>query len=174
MAQGRTSGFTIIELLVTIAIVAILAALAFPSFEGTLRSNRVSTTTNEMIASLSLARMEALRSPAGALVCSSSNGTSCSGTWNDGWIVQVNDVAGGSNHRVLRHVQAKNRLIVSVSSPGGASFTDRIQFDGRGRVNSHTRAIEIQPDTCPAGEELVREIEVSLTGQARANKEACT
>lgn len=176
MVQRRVSGFSIIELMITIAIVAILVALAFPSFEGSLRSNRVASTTNEMLASLSLARMEALRSPTGAEVCSSSDGTSCGGSWSDGWIVWVDDgdgIPAGANDRVLRHVQGKARLLVSATSPGGAAFASRIRFDNRGRADAHTRTIAIQPDTCPSGQELVREIEVSLTGQARTSKETC-
>ena len=174
-------GFSLVELMITIAIVAILVALAFPSFEDSLRNNRVTSTTNELIASLSLARMEALRNPGGAFICTSSDGATCSGSggsWNDGWIVWIDANGdgnpGGANDRVLRYVEGKHRLDVSAASPGGATFANRIRFDNRGRVDTHTRQIEVQPDTCPTGRQLVSEINIALTGQARSSKKACT
>jgi len=54
-------GFTLIELMVTLTILAILLALAIPSFARLLAANRVSTETSELIASLNLARSEAVR-----------------------------------------------------------------------------------------------------------------
>lgn len=177
MLARRLSGFSLVELMVTLAIVAILVAIAFPSFEGSMRNNRVTTATNEMIASLSLARMEALRNPEGAVICASGDGSSCGSNWNDGWMVFI-DVngdgnPGGVNDRVLRFVQAKNRVVVASASAGGTTFANRIIYDHRGRVNGHTRTLSIQPDTCPSGQQLRRAIDVSLTGQARTTQVAC-
>ncbi|MBW8811742.1 MAG: prepilin-type N-terminal cleavage/methylation domain-containing protein [Lysobacter sp.] len=62
MALRRSAGFTLIELLVTIAIAAILLALALPTFTESIRANRVSTATNQMLATLNFARSEAVRS----------------------------------------------------------------------------------------------------------------
>ena len=48
MSLRLSKGFTLVELMVTIAVVAILATIAFPSFQSTLRSNRIATAGNEM------------------------------------------------------------------------------------------------------------------------------
>lgn len=85
--MGESRGFTLIELLVTISVMAILAALALPSFQQTLRSNRVATTTNELLASLALARSEAIRNTHGAAMCPSADGASCGTDWGQGWLV---------------------------------------------------------------------------------------
>jgi type IV fimbrial biogenesis protein FimT len=178
MRGRRTSGFSLIELMIAIAILAILLAIGLPSFQGSLRNNRVTSTTNELMASISLARSEALRNPGGAVLCTTTNGTTCGGTWNDGWMVWVDVNAdgnpGGPNDRVLRHVQGKNQMVVSATSPGGASFANHIAFDHRGRVNEHTRALTLQPDVCPSGNQLVRTIEISLAGQSRFKKGDCS
>ena len=74
MSKRQVTGFTLIELLVTISIMAILLTIALPSFQGSMRSNRVATTSNELLASLSLARSEAIRSTRGGGVCASADG----------------------------------------------------------------------------------------------------
>ena len=171
MRRTRTSGFTLVELMVTIAIVAILAAIAFPNFESTMRSNRVATTTNELISSLSLARSEAIRNPTGAAMCPSANGTSCdaTGAWGNGWVVWVdlnNNGAINTGERVVRYVQAKNRIAV-----GGEPSP--IQFDNRGRVVGGARTLSVEPDECPSDADLKRNLTVSATGQARSERTTC-
>ncbi len=174
----KTAGFGLIELLITVAILAILVAVAFPSFEGSMRNNRVTSATNEMIASLSLARMEALRNPRGAVLCASGDGINCGSNWNDGWMVFI-DVdgdgdPGGTDDRILRYVQGKSRMSVASTSGGGVAFANKIIFDNRGRVDEHSRTLTLQPDTCPTGQQLRRTIDVGLTGQARTTRVACT
>src|SRR5690606_7896913 len=87
MSRRNFAGFTLLELMVVIAIAAILLALALPSFTSTLRSNRVATSTNELLATLSLARSEAVRNTRGAGVCTSADGGACGGDWDSGWLV---------------------------------------------------------------------------------------
>lgn len=58
---GGMRGFTLIELMVTLTVMAIVLSLAAPSFASLLASNRISTQTNELIGALNLARSEAVR-----------------------------------------------------------------------------------------------------------------
>lgn len=78
-------GFTLLELLVTIAVLAILVALAVPSFTSIFNSNRLAAQSNEVVAALQMARSEAIKQNRRAVVCRSINGTSCAGsngTWD--------------------------------------------------------------------------------------------
>ena len=59
--KSRTTGLTLIELLVTVAVIAIASAIALPSLTNIIQSNRVSSQTNEIVAMLHLARNEAIR-----------------------------------------------------------------------------------------------------------------
>jgi type IV fimbrial biogenesis protein FimT len=88
-------GFTIIELMIGLAVAGILISFAVPSFTASIQNNRMATQINELHAALSLARSEAIKRNNNATVCRSSNGTICTGNWHDGWIVFVDDNSNG-------------------------------------------------------------------------------
>ncbi|QOY63525.1 GspH/FimT family pseudopilin [Lysobacter sp. H21R4] len=163
-----SGGFTLVELMVAIAIVAILAAIAFPSFQPTIRSNRLATATNQLTSSFSLARSEAIKNTRGGGVCSSANGTSCSGAtdWSQGWLVwsDTNDtgVFEAATDTVLRYSQGPRSVIVS-----GPASADAIRFDRRGRlIGAADIPLSIQPDEC-GGQNLRRALVVTRIGQIR-------
>lgn len=82
-------GFTLIELMVTVAIIAVLAMVAAPSFNEAILSNKLASFSNSFVASTQLARSEAIKRNSTVRICRSGNGTSCAtdGTWQQGWIV---------------------------------------------------------------------------------------
>jgi len=84
-------GFTLIELIVTMAIAAILVTAAIPSFSEIIQNNRISAETNQFIASLQLARSTAVKQQRNAQICVSTDQMTCTGTtnWASGWIVWV-------------------------------------------------------------------------------------
>lgn len=80
-------GVTLIELMVTVAILAILITIAAPNFQTLMLNNRLSGITNEFMGTLNFARSEAIKRGGSVSVCRSSNGSTCSGNWTNGWIV---------------------------------------------------------------------------------------
>ena len=82
-------GFSLIELIVAVAILGILTAFAIPSFNETILSFKLRSYANDFVGHAYLARGEAIKINAPVAVCVSTNGTSCSaaGSWKDGWIV---------------------------------------------------------------------------------------
>ncbi|MEM1081556.1 MAG: GspH/FimT family pseudopilin [Pseudomonadota bacterium] len=85
-ATSNQKGFTFMEIIITILVAAILMTLAVPSFRAAIQNNRLTGEANEIIAAFQFARSEALKRGAPVQVCSSSNGISCGGNWNQGWI----------------------------------------------------------------------------------------
>jgi type IV fimbrial biogenesis protein FimT len=88
-SQKPASGITLLEMMVTLVIVAIVAAIGVPSYKYVTTVNRMASEVNGLLGDLQLARGEAIKEGQTVTVCSSSNGTSCSGSnlWKSGWIV---------------------------------------------------------------------------------------
>lgn len=166
MSNRQVTGFTLVELMVTVAVAAILLAVALPSFQGSLRSNRVATATNEALASLALARSEAIRNTRGAGVCASANGSSCGANWNSGWLVWSDadsDGAIDAGETIVRYSQGK----ASVAMTGTATT---LTFDRRGRAIGGLQTIGIAPADAATP---ARCITVGATGQTRVAQAAC-
>jgi len=85
----KNAGFTLIELIVTVSVAAILMSIAVPSYKNMIESNRLSTGTNELVSALILARSEALKRSQNTTVCVSTDSKTCSNEkdFAQGWIV---------------------------------------------------------------------------------------
>jgi type IV fimbrial biogenesis protein FimT len=79
--------FTLIELMVTLSVIAILAAIAAPSFSDMIQDNRLIANSNTLTGALALTRSEAVKRANSVTICASSNQSSCTGDWHDGWII---------------------------------------------------------------------------------------
>lgn len=90
--RARLFGFSLIELMMTIAVAVILMMIAVPSFQYVTNSNRMSSEINGLLGDLQFARSEAIKEGQYVTVCASSDGASCSDltAWQNGWIVVPN------------------------------------------------------------------------------------
>lgn len=102
-------GFTLLELMAVVAVIAITLTLGVPSFISIINGNRLTAQANELVAALQIARSEAIRSNRPVRLCRTENGTSCAsaGRWNR-WIVL------SAANEVLR--DASSRSPVQISS----------------------------------------------------------
>src|SRR3974390_1606006 len=89
LSATRAAGFTLLELMTTLTIAAILLSIGVPSFRYVTTANRASSEINALLGDLQLARAEALREGVYVTVCASTDGATCAGAtaWNTGWIV---------------------------------------------------------------------------------------
>jgi len=113
-------GFTLVEMMITVAILAVLLAIATPSFNSALLGSRLTSYANNLVASANLARSEAVKRNANISLCVSSNGTSCesTGEWKNGWIV-----ACKTNDSIVCNASGTSWLIFHHQHPASSGVT---------------------------------------------------
>lgn len=110
MDKRTQSGFTLYELLITVAIVAVVLAYGVPNMLQFNQNGRMTSTANDMHSSFHLARSESGRAKTNITVCASANAlaadANCGGTWDQGFIVFVDEDGdinrAGATETVLR------------------------------------------------------------------------
>jgi prepilin-type N-terminal cleavage/methylation domain-containing protein len=90
--RGTERGFTLIELMMVLVLVAILLGIGGPSFQASLQRNRMLSTVNDMAAALSFARAEAVIRTQPVAMCPTTDSAACAGTsWETGYLVFVDN-----------------------------------------------------------------------------------
>lgn len=164
LRQRKTqSGVTLIELLVTLAVVAILLTLGVSGFRTLIANAKMTTAANSLIGHLQFARSEAVKRNQKVKVCPSTDGATCltatPALWQGGFIVALVD---GANHLAtppLRLVDAEAMAGLRVSSGGRRSFV--YQADGSAWGSAGTLKI------CDPGDPTrIRQVVVNNMGRA--------
>ena len=152
MLTNSSKGFTLLELMIAVAILGILSAIAYPSFESSIQDNRLTSQTNLLLAALQFARSEAAARGSNVTVCSSSDTATCDdGDWSNGFIIRTG-----------------NKVILQIFDGLEAGNTLRgnstIVFNSQGTVAAGTQ-LSLCDDR---GENYARGIWINGAGQARA------
>jgi type IV fimbrial biogenesis protein FimT len=173
----KERGFTLLELMVTVTIVAILAALAAPSFTRLIADNNLSTQVNSLLADLRFARSEAIKRGINITLCPSSTSlnttATCSGSdWRTGWIAFIDADANNSRantETILRRQEAfaAGASIVS-NNPTPISS---LRFNAEGRIPGGMGALNFTAVNNIAPNRLLC---ISVTGRVRVVEKGAT
>ncbi|MDX1799910.1 MAG: GspH/FimT family pseudopilin [Marinobacter sp.] len=162
----RHAGFTIIELMVTFSVLAIIATFAVPSFRDVIISNSVASDRDELFVTLNFARSEAVKRGRAVTVCKSANGSSCDNSldWTAGWLVFQDDNRDGAKAGTEPAIRAHGALDgqVAVAFSGTANV---ITYESRGLLLSSASAGTFT-FSHSAGSKFDRTIELGVTGRA--------
>lgn len=148
----RTAGFTLIELIVALAVVAVLATIAVPSMQKIIQRNRIATQTNSLISDIQLARSEAIRRGGSIVICTSNTGNSCTGTgWGSGRLTYYdappNDfVFTPGTDELIRYSDGPPTGLVNVQS---FTFPDPLIFSAQGVPISSTGTRLVASNAAP-------------------------
>ena len=175
--SSRIAGFTLIELMVTVAIAAVLLVVAVPSFVSFQRNSELTSATNSFVAAINAARGEAMKRGMNAMLVPST-GTD----WSSGWTVFVDqDRSGTLNTGDLTVIQQPALAsYFSATGQGTANETPAyIMFDASGYAKTKTAGFGALTMTIArsdlsgaAQSEQTRRIVIAKSGRARACKPA--
>ncbi len=155
----KYSGFTLIELIVTVGIAGIVMAIAIPNMSEFVKNERLTAASNNLLGDIMLARSKAVELNQPAIICASDDQATCNGDFEDGWIV----IAGG---QIIKVQQATTG---SITYSGLAT----INFDSRGfrPAGAANATISICDDR---DADYAKTISLSVTGRAsRGANPAC-
>ncbi|WPL19262.1 hypothetical protein Thiowin_04374 [Thiorhodovibrio winogradskyi] len=173
-----SKGATLLELLVTLSIAAILMSVAVPSFQWMLRTNRIATVTNEMVRALNLARSEAVSRGVSVSICKSPDPGATvavcdeNASWHDGWLIFVDpnrDAQLADQADIIRVGQLSiNDTNLSITSNNYARYVIYSPTGvpkGQGNLSNTSIWICIPPEQ--------RNIIVNRVGRIRTTKSSC-
>jgi type IV fimbrial biogenesis protein FimT len=181
LVRPRSAGFTLVELMVALAIVAIAISLAGPSFDGMFQRSRLASQTADLTSSFAYARSEALKRGVRVTVCKSADPTaaapvcSAGATWNSGWIIFADNTQIAGNvagtvdgaDQVLRINQALNGAALTV----GAAFEHWIAFAPTGAAVGGSGVANGSFQICQGVHG--QSITVNVMGRVQSNKVSC-
>ena len=169
----KEAGFTLLELLVTVAVLAILVGIGVPAYGKLVADQRLSTATNRLVFAVHLPRSEAVLRNARVTLCNSADGVFCAdgGGWEQGWIVFVD--RDGTGQRA-----ADDPLIAVEEAPPGVVITGNssvqryVSYIGLGSTRRASGALQMGTITLCAGSEG-RQLVISRTGRPRLQIGGC-
>jgi type IV fimbrial biogenesis protein FimT len=154
--DNPSRGFTLIELLIVIAIIGITLALAVPSFQSLIASNRLTTSANGLVSALQLAKSEAVKR--NRLVIVSGNGA-----WASGWVVFADDNQNNLQDAAELTIGSFDGLNPGFTVNPTNGYTNRVTYrpDGRSTINGSF-------DFCsPKNTADFRSVVIAATGRVR-------
>ena len=162
----KSSGYTLLELLITVALIALVMAIGIPAMTTFTQNDRLITQINTLTGHLALARSEAVKRAQQVSVCVSNSGIDCTGgtAWENGWIVYVDENSDGSftaGEEILRAQQT----LQGGNTLTPATIGTEITYDYRGYVDAASVGSFSLCDI--RGEDYGRAISISTTGRVR-------
>lgn len=165
-SPARQRGFTLVELFATVAVAAVLAAVALPNLQDFIKNNARSTRINTLVTALNYARGDAVTRRRTNVVCTSADGSTCSGTnqFHTGIVVRT----GGNLVRTFPMESNANYSFLGTFS-GGAPLS-QVSFDATGMASGVANARFTYCDD--RAEEAARAVVLSATGHPRTSTDA--
>ncbi|MDW8479917.1 MAG: GspH/FimT family protein [Xanthomonadales bacterium] len=178
MKTPRIPGFTLVELLIVLLVLAVLVTVGVPNLRQLIQNNRATVQANELLTALQLARMEALKRKRPVSVCPSRNGSSCGTDWAEGWIVAVDNGAPGSGSVAVGEVLRVWQGLGHGSTVTGANLPANpfVRFLGNGmadRIGNQNFPITLGVRVYQCRGPFGRDVEVARSGRVGVRRVQC-
>lgn len=131
----QSAGFTLVELLVTLGVIAMVLAYAIPSFARSLAASRVAEATSTLYGAVVRTRSEALKRHSRIVMCSSIDGLTCAAgsRWDVGWVIFEDEDANGMPESSSERIAVQNALNGVVITAEGP-MRDYLSYVATGRT----------------------------------------
>ena len=170
--RNTQHGFTVIEMIITMTIVAILVGIGVPSYRYVTTANRMSGEINGLLGDLQFARAEAVKEGQTVSVCSTNDGTSClgTGTWSGGWLVFSDTATIGSvdgTDQLLRVQKGLTNGDTLVSDTAGFGV---ITFNREGFARNMPGPVFLQLHDSTSKTQYMRCVSITVVGAFSTQK----
>jgi type IV fimbrial biogenesis protein FimT len=178
----QARGFTLIEVIMTLAIVAILFKVGAPALSDFVKNSRMTALTNDFLANMAVGRSESVKRALYVTLCASSNSTtatpSCTAggasAWNQGYLVFVDINKDGAynsgSDTLLRVVEPLTGNVTLTST--GLTFADRFQYRPSGSTSVPAAGASFKLCDDRTGN-FGRTITMSITGRTQVTTVGC-
>jgi type IV fimbrial biogenesis protein FimT len=174
---SSNKGMTLIELMVTLSIAAVILTLAVPSFQTLIRTSQVRTVTNGLVGVFNLARSEAIKRGWPVTVCKSSNindaSPSCNNvaSWKDGWLAFVDKDQDGVVDADDTRLQVGRPDAPLTAIDGGTNYSNYLAYLPDGSSVGNGGGTNGSFTICLQG--IQRVIDISNTGRVSVEAGTC-
>lgn len=165
--MNHQRGFTLIEMLIAVALLAVILTTAIPALGRFVEQQRLTAAANQLVGHLQFARGQAINHNTRVAACPSSDGLTCTGgnRWEIGWIVYLDPNQAGQPEQpehVLRVVEGNSQL----NMHSGGRY--RVRFKGSGVAYGTNLTIRV---CTPGNPDAARAVIVSNPGRVRATRD---
>jgi type IV fimbrial biogenesis protein FimT len=190
--KTRHAGFTLLELLTTIAVLAVIVAIGVPNFRDFVRNSRMTAAANDIVTDFNLARSEAIKRGVPVTLCKSQDGATCDADAADpfvNWIVFVDDAdpavadaldgngEADPDEPVLRQRSISETLTVYTNADARLAIFQRDGFPrstAAGNVTDFRLCDDRKNEIGVGGRSAARAIRVLPTGRPVVTREIAT
>lgn len=129
------NGFTIIELMIALALAGVFITMGVPAFSNLMERNQLTTGINKFVSSLSLARSEAIKRNQRITICASSDGEQCSDVgFENGWLVYVDSNQNNNRESGEELIWVGSQYGANFTLRGSSGYSDTISYLPSGRI----------------------------------------
>jgi type IV fimbrial biogenesis protein FimT len=184
MKRRTQLAFTLIEMIVTMSIAALIMMLAIPNIQSFIKNSRMTGAANDLLTSLALARNESIKLQQPVAVCASANpktaNPTCSiGTFTSGWIVWVDVNDNGLHDNGERVVSTREALDPAISAGADNQYLVSYAATGFTQTSAGGRVTTTQVAMCDDRHNVAtsgalsaaRAVTINVTGRARVTRD---
>lgn len=165
------NGFTLVELMITLVLAAIILSIGIPSFRQVIEQNQLTSQINSFTTALHLARSEAVKRGQRVTVCASSNGTGCGAAgYEQGWIVFAEDSNFGTREPAEELITTINALDSGLTLRGSVNLSSAITYSPDGQSSAAGQFALCKNNNTSKS----RNINILITGRVRIETTAAS